>query len=127
MSRFVLVATIVAAYAVEAAHAQAAFLSDMEDVPLAPGLVELAEGSSTFPGRDGWVLSAVARGKAAPETVAAFYREALPALGWGAMPGEDLAFIRGREKLRLGLDPIAPAELEVRYTLVAAPPSRILE
>lgn len=138
MSRLLLLSAVVGVYAVDsaaaqfAAPAQTAFLAMLEDVPLPPGLAEDAGAQALFDGRDGRVMIARAAGEAEASQIAAFYREALPALGWGAADeplsdGEALVFLRGREKLSLAIEAGDGETSAVRYTLTAAPASSLLD
>lgn len=99
MSRAFLAALVLFA-APTAAEAQ--FFAGVADLPLAPGLSEIATGFG-FEGDGGRLVLAEAEGDAAPEAVRAFYLATLPALGWSHSPeGEGmLVFLRGRERLTL--------------------------
>ncbi len=119
MSSLAFVAAILCA---APAFADARFFATLEDVPLAPGLEERVSGFS-FEGAGGRVTSALAEGRATPGAVRAFYVETLPQLGWSFSPGgDDLVFLRGRERLTLAISPSgAGAHLDVRlFTRPAA-------
>mgnify|MGYP000965552813 CR=1 FL=1 len=119
VSRFLFAAVLLAA---APAAAQSRYFAGIDDLPLAPGLVERAGGAG-FAGAEGRVVVAVAQGPAAPASVLAFYIETLPALGWGFSPGgEDLEFRRGRERLALAIAPAdGGARVEVRLFSAPAP------
>ena len=79
-----------------------AYLADVDDLPLAPGLVEDAEGRIAFDKPEGRIVQAIASGRADPAAVRAFYAQTLPALGW--QPGAEQKWMRGKETLRLKLE-----------------------
>jgi hypothetical protein len=102
VNRFIFAAALICALP---AYADARFFAAIEDLPLAPGLEERAAGFS-FDSAGGRVVGALAEGPAATAAVRAFYLETLPALGWSFSPGgEDLVFLRGRERLTLSIAP----------------------
>ena len=102
--------------------AQGRFFSAIEDLPLAPGLTEHS-GGFVFQGEEGRIVSVAAEGPADADSVRAFYRETLPALGWAENPGADPAeFLRGRERLILDIaESDAGLRLEARLIARAAP------
>jgi len=118
----------IAALAVGApAFAQTAYFARIPDLPLAPGLTEDADrfGGRYEAERAGLILAS-ARGDVGPEAVERFYAETLSALGWSIQidpRGEEMAFLRGRERLVLVA---APADggtlLRVRLIARQAPP-----
>lgn len=63
------------------AAAEGAFLSEMEDLPLAPGLSE-APGGVLFDSPSGRIVEATAQGDVGADQVLAFYAQTLPELGW---------------------------------------------
>lgn len=69
--------------------AAAAFFQSIDDLPLAPGLTELVDQGVAFESPAGRIVTAVAQsgedGKAVVSDVEAFYRKALPPLGWSAL------------------------------------------
>jgi hypothetical protein len=107
-------------FAAAPALADAGYFSTIDDLPIAPGLVETGGGAG-FEGPGGAVVVAFAAGQAAPGAVRGFYGDTLGALGWAPSPGEDLVFLRGRERLTLG---ISAREDGVQLTarLVRRPP-----
>jgi hypothetical protein len=76
-----------------------AFLSGFEDLPLMPGLSEVAGAGVVFDTPSGRIVEAYAEGSVTSAEVAAFYARTLPQLGWQeAGAGE---FRRENEVLRL--------------------------
>lgn len=84
------------------------FLRFVEDLPLAPGLVEDVAASVVFAKPNGRIVRTRARGLASSATVVSFYRQTLPQLGWQpasgtTKPGQKLVhglrFVRAREIL----------------------------
>ncbi len=106
------------------AYAEARFFAAIDDLPLAPGLVETS-GGFAFEGAEGRIVDVRAAGAAAPDAVRGFYVETLPALGWSQNPTPEsgpLEFLRGRERLSLSIAGVAGhARLEAR--LVTRPAS----
>jgi hypothetical protein len=100
-----------------------AFLSTLEDVPLMPGLIEIAGAGMVFDKPDGRIAETFAEGALAVAAVRRFYEESLPQLGWrlrarriaGAAPG-DLVFERENERLSIGVAGKDGA-LRVRFAL----------
>jgi hypothetical protein len=78
-----------------------AFLAEMEDLPLAPGLTENS-GGLLFDSPSGRIVDAAASGDITPEQLRSFYAQTLPQLGWEAVG--DLAFRRDKEVLQIVLD-----------------------
>lgn len=101
MSRAAILAALIALSAAPA-FAQAAYFTQIEDVPLAPGFTEMF-GRPVFDAEAGRIVFASAEGRASAAQVRAFYDETLPQLGWAFSPGEEgaLVFQRGRETLNL--------------------------
>ncbi|NNE83889.1 MAG: hypothetical protein HKN28_07945 [Alphaproteobacteria bacterium] len=63
------------------------YLTAVADLPLAPGLVEEVGAGISFDKPEGRIVEAVARGDVAPAAITAFYRAALPGLGWQPLAG----------------------------------------
>ena len=61
------------------------YLTAVADLPLAPGLVEEVGAGISFDKPEGRIVEAVARGDVAPADIMAFYRAALPGLGWRSL------------------------------------------
>ena len=99
-----------------AAFAGEAFLTSIEDVPLAPGLTEAATGGMVFDSPSGRIVEAAATGAVTAEQVAKFYAETLPQLGW--QESGKLSFKRDTETLRIAIEPgHGRAPLTVRFNL----------
>jgi hypothetical protein len=63
------------------------YLTAVADLPLPPGLVEDVDAGINFDKPEGRIVEALARGAVAKTDVAAFYRTALPGLGWKPLAG----------------------------------------
>lgn len=84
-----------------AARAQG-FLTAYEDLPLAPGLAEVAGSGLSFDTPGGRIVEAYARGQGKSADILAFYAATLPQLGWTkAGPAE---FRRDDETLKLAIE-----------------------
>jgi len=95
------------------------YLVDIDDLPLAPGLVEDAEGRVAFDKPEGRIVQALARGRTNPAGVRAFYAETLPALGW--QPGAERTWTRGKETLRMNVD-TQDGVVVVRFAIAPSTP-----
>jgi len=84
-----------------AAHSAAAdgFLSAVEDLPLAPGLTEIADSALSFDTPTGRIVEGAARGAVEAAQVLKFYGATLPQLGWTRE--SDSRFRREHEVLKL--------------------------
>ncbi len=83
------------------------FFSELNDIPLMPGLYELAEDTVVFDKPEGRIIeSAAASETETINKIKAFYDSALPQLGWVrvAAPDGGAAYIRQDEALRLRLE-----------------------
>lgn len=100
-----------------AAQAQnVGFVADVEDLPLMPGLSEIAGAGLVFDKPEGRIVEAYARGSLTPEAVLAFYRRSLPQLGWVATG--PAAYHREGERLDLEvLGQDTSGTLVVRFSL----------
>jgi hypothetical protein len=75
------------------------FLSVLDDMPLAPGLTELADQAAGFETPAGRIIDAAATGATEAQAVSTFYAGTLPALGWVREgPGR---FVRDQERLTI--------------------------
>jgi hypothetical protein len=92
-----------------------AFVEGIDDLPLMPGLVGMADQSLVFDKPDGRIVQAVAAGRVQASAVRSFYADTAPQLGWKSA-GEG-RFTRDGESLRIELiDPGAPGgALTVRF------------
>ncbi|MBI5163567.1 MAG: hypothetical protein HY985_06665 [Magnetospirillum sp.] len=77
------------------------FLAAVDDLPLAPGLAEMAGHGVAFDTPTGRIVEALARGPVKSAEVLAFYSATLPQLGWTRE--SDVLFRRDAEVLRLEL------------------------
>jgi hypothetical protein len=94
--------------------AEAAFLSAVEDVPLMPGLVEVAGAATIFDAPQGRIVETFATGEVGADAIRSFYGQTLPQLGWTAAGATE--FRREGERLTLEITP-AEAATTVRFTL----------
>jgi len=85
------------------AGAAEAFLTAIEDVPLAPSLSEQATGGMVFDSPTGRIVEAVATGTVPADQVTAFYTQTLPQLGWSS--AGKMIFKREAETLRITIEP----------------------
>jgi hypothetical protein len=110
---------VLAAPATPVAAQGPAYLADVDDLPLAPGLVEDADGRVAFDKPEGRIVQAVASGRTNLAGVRAFYAETLPALGW--QPGAERTWTRGKETLRLNVD-TRDGVVVVRFAIAPSTP-----
>lgn len=97
-------ALLVAATPAGPASAQApSYLTEVDDLPLAPGLVEDVRAGVVFDKPEGRIVQAVAAGRAKAAGVRAFYAETLPALGWQHDSAQ--SWSRGQETLKITVEP----------------------
>ncbi len=94
----------------------AEFFAAIEDLPLPAGFTELEADGMVFESPAGRIVSAVARGAGAADGVRAFYRGALPPLGWEPRAGD--VFRRDDEQLSFTFEPLAGNILIFRVRLV---------
>lgn len=130
MSRALLLAAVVGAFAINSvdADAETTFLASLDDIPLAPGLTEVKGASLAFEGRDGRILIARAAGAGELAAIKMFYAAALPGLGWARDDGAaDMVFLRGRERITIALAPQPDGGVEAAFTLVVAPASNSID
>jgi hypothetical protein len=97
-----------------AAFGADAFVEGTEDVPLMPGLVQVAGAGMVFDSPQGRIVEAYAKGTAQSQAVLDFYAQTLPQLGWTALG--PAAYRREGETLRLELYPEKDG-LTVRFYL----------
>ena len=114
MRIFRLVLGLLALTAAPLPAAAQGFLSAVEDLPLAPGLIESPEAALTFDTQSGRIVEGAAHGPVTAARVLDFYRTTLPQLGW--VPESDTRFRRETEILRL--EPVEDGRtLVLRFTL----------
>ena len=97
------------------------FLSCVDHLPLAPGLVEVEEGCLNFDTAAGRVAQAEARGTVPVAAVRRFYRSALPAFGWNLLDSEALDATRSGERLKISVEVTEGNEVRVHYALAPSP------
>lgn len=99
------------------------FFQSVDDLPLAPGLTETVDEGVEFDSPAGRIVTAVASGDVPPEAVQAFYRKALPGLGWVLSPGG--AYRRDGEMLTILLESTGKTvKLRVRVVPAQKKPPR---
>jgi hypothetical protein len=76
-----------------------AYVYGVQDLPLMPGLTEVADAGVVFDTPTGRIVEAYARGRVSARAVRAFYAETLPQLGWKRTALNE--FEREGERLRL--------------------------
>lgn len=98
-----------------AAENGAAFISDIEDLPIMPGLNEVPDAGISFDKPSGRIVQAYAEGQVRKTKVFDFYRQTLPQLGWRA-DGAD-RFAREGEALTLTVREMADGVVIVEFRL----------
>ena len=91
-----------------------AFVEGFEDLPLAPGLVNVPEAGTGFDKPTGRIVVAYAQGKVPKAEIERFYKNTLPQLGWARQPGG--SYLREGERLTIEFLG-AEGTVTVRYTL----------
>lgn len=81
------------------AHATDSFVAGIDDMPLMPGLVQLADRNVVFDAPSGRIVEAYAEGSVTRDAVRSFYARTLPQLGWRGQGGD--RYVREGEILRL--------------------------
>jgi hypothetical protein len=94
--------------------AQSVYLADMDDLPLAPGLVEDPNARVSFDKPAGRIIEAAAAGDTTRQAVRAFYTRTLPELGWVAR--DAARWERNRESLTIQIEPGGPPVV-VRFSI----------
>lgn len=81
-------------------------VAGIADVPLMPGLAELADETVIFDKPDGRLVLAVAEGQNRERYIRDYYLSELPARGWAleGAPVPTLVFTRGEEQLEISID-----------------------
>lgn len=96
------------------AGAQSVYLADMDDLPLAPGLVEDPNARVSFDKPAGRIIEAAAAGETTRPAVLAFYTRTLPELGWVARGAA--RWERNGESLTIRIEPGGPPVV-VRFSV----------
>jgi len=81
------------------AAATDSFVVGIDDMPLMPGLTQLADRNVVFDAPSGRIVEAYAEGPIAREAVRNFYARTLPQLGWRTQGADH--YVRDGETLRL--------------------------
>ncbi len=81
------------------AHGADPFVAGIDDMPLMPGLTQLADRNVVFDAPSGRIVEAYAEGSVARDAVRSFYARTLPQLGWRGQGGD--RYLREGETLRL--------------------------
>ena len=105
--------------AAPASAEETGFIAEIDDLPLMPGLAEVEGAGVVFDKPSGRIVEAYARGAVSRESVASFYRDTLPQLGWSETAG--LTFAREGESLAIEFLPDESSSdggpLTLRFTL----------
>jgi hypothetical protein len=96
-SRFAIVLAALAWAATPALAADSSYLVEVDDLPLAPGLIELP-GGTLFESPQGRIVEANAQGEMLEVELRSFYDETLPQLGWTQTAPDE--YRRDKEVLR---------------------------
>lgn len=92
----------------------AGFLSNLDDIPLMPGLAERKDLAVSFDKPEGRIVEAYAEGSLTPAAVSKFYASTLPQLGWRSQGNN--RFAREGEELILNFT-TAAKKLTVQFSL----------
>ncbi len=109
-----LLTALVLILALSAARADGGFLSAVNDLPLMPGLAEVADATMMFDAPQGRIVEAYATGALEPGAVTKFYADTLPQLGW--TPAGD-GYERDGERLVIDFPAASAGEVTCRFTL----------
>ncbi len=113
-SRRLLLVLLLLGFPLIPALAAGAFLTELEDLPLAPGLIEIP-GGMLFDSPTGRIVEASAQGEIPADQVVAFYTQALPELGWQKVGPN--SYRRDNELLKIEVE-VKRRPLLVRFSLV---------
>ena len=109
-------AALLIAWEPRAAPAQeAAFVAGTEDVPLMPGLADLADRLVVFDAPGGRIVEAFATGAVGRAELRRFYDEALAALGWHAV--RPFVWTRASETLTIDVPEETGGKAVVRFSI----------
>lgn len=103
--RLLAIIGLLAFFTSRALAADPEYLAAVADLPLPPGLVEDVGAGISFDKPEGRIVEALARGAVAKTDVAAFYRAALPGLGWKPLADDQASsrWQRGGEVLSVDI------------------------
>lgn len=98
-----------------------AFFSGIQDMPLMPGLTELADQGVAFDKPGGRIVESVAYidGPSAAE-IEGFYGDTLPQLGWRRIDARH--FVRGGERLALSFEDVNTGAMAERFLRILVHP-----
>ena len=99
--------------------AETPIVAGLEDMPLLPGLAEVAGTATLLDAPQGRIVETFAAGAVSADDIKAFYGQTLPQLGWTASAGSGagpVEFRREGERLVLEITPGAKTTV-VRFTL----------
>ena len=99
------------ANASDAAPAGSEFVAGFDDLPLMPGLAQVADAGFVFDTPSGRIVESFAEGRVAVGAIREFYARTLPQLGW-TQTGRD-RFVREDEVLDVEVTPERPAQGEL--------------
>lgn len=99
------------ANASDVAPAGSEFVAGFDDLPLMPGLMQVADAGFVFDAPSGRIVESFAEGKVAVDAIRGFYARTLPQLGW-RQTGRD-RFEREEEVLDVEVTPERPAQGEL--------------
>lgn len=105
---------LTAAGPVGPALAESAYLADIDDLPLAPGLIEDPNARVSFDKPAGRIVEAAAAGDTTSQDVRGFYNQTLPGLGW--VPRGPALWQRNGESLAIRIAPDGPPVV-VRFSI----------
>lgn len=114
--KFAVAVMLAAVVAFGAANSVAAerFFTGIEDLPVMPGLEQVAGAGVSFDTPAGRIVEISARGNVSRRSVTEYYRSVLPQLGW--RPVAKGRFSRERERLELSFS-ASGRSLTVRFSL----------
>lgn len=92
----------------------ATFLSNLDDIPLMPGLAERKDLAVSFDKPEGRIVEAYAEGRLSAAAVSKFYASTLPQLGWRSQGNN--RFAREGEELLINFT-TAANKLTVQFSL----------
>jgi hypothetical protein len=95
------------------------FVAGIDDMPLMPGLTQLAERNVVFDAPSGRIVEAYAEGTVGRDAVRSFYARTLPQLGWRGQGGD--RYVREGETLRLEFPEAHPGGNRVLVRFFLAP------
>lgn len=95
------------------------FVNGIDDMPLMPGLTQLADRNAVFDTPSGRIIEVYAEGEVGREAVRSFYAQTLPQLGWRGQ-GSD-RYVREGETLRLEFPDARPGGRRILIRFFLSP------